>query len=311
MKPGGPDVSVVIPARDAERSLGRTLEAIARQEFDGEVEVVVVDNGSRDRTAQLAHSHGVRVVRRERGAGPGAARNDGAAAARAGVLAFTDSDCEPTPGWLAAATAELHDADIVLGPVAPARPHGPLDRSVWIDAQSGLFETANLVVRRTAFERAGGFPAGLEDPAGAPFGEDVLFGWTAVRGGARVVFCPRALVLHEVQPRGARAFLAERRRVALFPRLTRQVPELRRAFLHRRLFLNRRSARVDLAAAGLVAALALRRPWPLVALAPYALLVRQDAHSGGRRAAAVRVVADGVTASALARGSIAARTVVL
>jgi len=311
MKSGGPDVSVVIPARDAERSLGRTLEAIARQEFDGEVEVVVVDNGSHDGTAQLAESHGVRVVRRARGAGPGAARNDGAAAASADVLAFTDSDCEPTPGWLAAATGELRGADIVLGPVAPIGPHGPLDRSVWIGAQSGLFETANLVVRRETFERAGGFPAGLEDPAGAPFGEDVLFGWTAVRGGARVVFCPRALVLHEVQRRGARAFLAERRRLALFPRLTRQVPELRRAFLHRRLFLNRRSARFDLAAAGLVAALALRRPWPLVALAPYALLVRYDARSGGRRAAAVRVLADGMTAAALARGSIAARTVVL
>jgi len=253
----------------------------------------------------------VRVLRRERGAGPGAARNDGAAAASASVLAFTDSDCEPTTGWLAAAIEQLRQADIVLGPVAPAGPHGPLDRSVWIGAQSGLFETANLVVRRAVFERAGGFPGGLEGPEGAPFGEDVLFGWTAVRGGARVVYCPKALVLHEVQPRGARAFLAERRRLSLFPRLTRQVPELRRAFLHRRVFLNRRTARVDLAGAGLLAALALRRPWPLLALAPYALLVRRDARSGGRWAAAVRVVGDGVTAVALMRGSVTARTMVL
>lgn len=311
MSSGEPDVSVVIPARDAERSLGRTLEAVARQEFDGEVEVIVVDNGSHDETARIAESHGVRVLRRERGAGPGAARNDGAAAARAGVLAFTDSDCEPTAGWLAASTGELERADIVLGPVSPIGPHGPLDRSVWIGAESGLFETANLVVRRAVFERAGGFPAGLEGHEGAPFGEDVLFGWTAVRGGARVVFCPRSLVLHEVQPRGARAFLAERRRLAMFPRLTRQVPELRSAFLHRRLFLNPRTARFDLAAVGLLAALALRRPWPLLALAPYAQLVRHDARSGGRRAAAVRMAADGVTAAALARGSAAARTVVL
>lgn len=306
-----PDVSVVIPARDAEGSLGLTLDALSQQELDGEIEVIVVDNGSLDGTAALAEARGMRVLRRPRGDGPGAARNEGAAAASADVLAFTDADCEPSRGWLAAALGALNTADLVLGPVAPVRTPAPLDRTVQITGHTGLFETANLVVRRATFERAGGFPAGLEPRGGAPFGEDVLFGWTAVRNGARVAFCPDALVLHAVQPRGTREFLAERRRLGLFPLLAREVPELRRSFLHRRWFLNRRTARFDLATAGVLGALGLRRAWPLLALLPYASVVREDARTSGRRAAAVRIAADGAAAAALARGSAASRSLVI
>lgn len=307
-----PDVSVIVPARDAQRSLGRTLDALDAQQFHGSFEVLVVDDGSQDATAQLAEARGVRVLRHERCLGPGAARNGGAAAAAGGALAFTDADCEPAPGWLAAAWEALDNADIVLGPVAPAHPPGPLDRTVWVAACSGLFETANLVVRREVFERAGGFPAGLAGLESAHnFGEDALFGWTAVRGGARVVFEPRALVLHEVMPRGARAFIAERRRLGLFPLLVREIPELRGSFLQGRCFLNRRTARFDLAAAGLLGALVLQRRWPLLALLPYASAVRDDARMSGRRAAAVRIAADCVGAAALARGSAAYRSLVI
>lgn len=306
-----PDVSVVIPARDAEDVLGLTLDALTLQELEGEIEVIVVDNGSLDGTAALAEARGVRVLRRRRGDGPGAARNEGAAAASADVLAFTDADCEPSPAWLAAALGALATADIVLGAVAPVRTPAPLERTVHVTGHSGLFETANLVVRRATFERAGGFPAGLEPREGAPFGEDVLFGWTAVRNGARVAFCADALVLHAVQPRGAREFLAERSRLGLFPLLAREVPELRRSFLHRRWFLNRRTARFDLAIAGMLGAVVLRRPWPLLALLPYASVVREDARTSGRRAAAVRIAADGAAAAALARGSAASRTLVI
>ncbi|MDQ3678396.1 MAG: glycosyltransferase, partial [Actinomycetota bacterium] len=56
------DVSVVIPARDAERLLGLTLDALDAQVFDGEIEVIVVDNGSLDATAALAEARGVRVL---------------------------------------------------------------------------------------------------------------------------------------------------------------------------------------------------------------------------------------------------------
>ncbi|MDQ6775799.1 MAG: glycosyltransferase, partial [Actinomycetota bacterium] len=73
-----PRVSVIVPARDAEATLPRALAGLAEQEpGDGLVEVIVVDNGSRDETAALASGSAVvtRVIRRARGEGPGAARN--------------------------------------------------------------------------------------------------------------------------------------------------------------------------------------------------------------------------------------------
>ncbi|MBE7561352.1 glycosyltransferase family 2 protein, partial [bacterium] len=97
-----PAVSVVIPVyNDAER-LAACLAALAAQEgVAGGFEVVVVDDGSSDGPeAVVAEYAFARLVRQEK-AGPAAARNRGAAEARAPLLAFIDSDCIPRPDWLA------------------------------------------------------------------------------------------------------------------------------------------------------------------------------------------------------------------
>jgi glycosyltransferase involved in cell wall biosynthesis len=276
-------VAVVVPARDAATTLGATLDALAGED------VVVVDNGSRDGTAALAEARGATVIRRERGAGPGAARNAGVAATDADAIAFTDADCVPAPGWVAAGARALASADVVQGRVEPAGPVGRHDHSVWVAGETGLFETANLFVAREWFDRGGGFGPGIA-AAGRPFGEDVIFGWALKRAGARSAYCPDALVRHAVLPRDRRAFLADQARLQHFPALVRAVPELRGA-LFARAFLTRRSAAFDLAVAGVV----LRRP--LLAL-PY-LALRP------------RPVADGVGAAALLAGSLRARTPVL
>src|SRR4051794_7038859 len=180
-----PDVSVVIPARDAAATLPRTLAALAAQEGAPEFEVVVVDDGSVDETARLAADGGARVVRSS-GLGPAVARNTGAHEARGGVLAFTDADCFPAPGWLAAASRAVEDADLVQGAVLPEPgvEVGPCDRTIWVTEPRGLFETANLVVRRDLFERLGGFESWLVPRRGIELGEDVWVGWRARRGGA-------------------------------------------------------------------------------------------------------------------------------
>jgi glycosyltransferase involved in cell wall biosynthesis len=299
-----PDVSVVIPARDAAATLPRTLDALARQTVGRErFEVVVVDDGSRDGTGSLAQAADVvdRVVRTDAPAGPGAARNAGAAVATGAVLAFTDADCFPEPGWLEHGLAALREADLVQGVVRPERDPGPFDRTVWVSAPGGLFETANLLVRRDVFLALGGFPRGLTPGGGKEMGEDVLFGWTARRSGARIAFAEDAVVRHAVFPRGPRAYIGERRRLAAFPALAAAVPELRSAVFWRRGFLNARSAAFDAAVIGL----AVRRP---AAALPYATLVARDARRLGPRAAAVRVAADAVGAAALVAGSIRHRS---
>jgi glycosyltransferase involved in cell wall biosynthesis len=320
-----PTVSVIVPARDAEATLPRALDGLARQPPVEPHEVIVVDNGSRDRTAELAERSRLvtRVLQRERGAGPGAARNAGAAAARGAILVFVDADCRPAEGWLNAGVAALRSADLVQGMVLPepTTPGGPFDRTLAVGLPTGLFESANLFVRRDLFELLGGFPDGLEGRrsawgrGGAPFGEDVIFGWRARRAGARTEFCEGALVYHEVTPRGPAEFIAERTRRAMFPALAQAVPELRDAFFYRRLFLNRRSARFDLAVGGAAVALISGRRTALMTTAPYLLEVAVGARRWGiRRAPAVALteaVADAVGAVALACGSVAARTPVL
>jgi GT2 family glycosyltransferase len=301
-----PSVSVVIPARDAAATIGDTLAALAEQQPD---EVIVVDDGSRDATMALAEASPVVThVIRGAGEGPGAARNAGAAAATGEALAFLDADCVPQRGWLRAGLRALEEADLVQGPTTPppAAPRGPFDRTLWVVEPWGLFETANLFVRRELFERLGGFEPWLSPARSKELAEDVWFGWRAVRAGARTGFCETALVHHAVFPRGPRDYVAERLRLRYFPAMAKRIPELRQTFFWQRLFLTQRSAAFDLALAGAVLAAATRRPWPLALAVPYARIARRRP-----RAWPVDVAADAVGLASLLAGSARARSLVL
>jgi glycosyltransferase involved in cell wall biosynthesis len=303
-----PTVSVVIPARDAAPTIGATLAGLAAQEHAPD-EVIVVDDGSLDGTLELARAAAV-VTRVVRGAGdgPGAARNAGAAAASGDVVAFLDADCEPQPRWLSAGLRALADADLVQGRTTPppGEPIGPYDRTLWVVAPWGLFETANLFVRRELFDSLGGFEPWISPARSKELAEDVWFGWRAVRSGARTGFCEEALVHHAVFERAPREYVAERLRLRYFPAMAARIPELREVFFWRRVFLTPRSAAFDAALAGVLLAAGSRRAWPLALALPYALIARRR-----RRAWPVDLVADAVGLGALLTGSVHARSPVL
>jgi glycosyltransferase involved in cell wall biosynthesis len=328
-------VSVIIPARDSAATLGRTLSALASQAFDRPFEVLVVDDGSRDDTARIAESHGglVRVIRNETGLGPGAARNRGVEQARGEVLAFTDADCFPTPGWLAAGVERLANADIVQGRVLPdpAVPRTPFDRSLSVEGDGGFYQTANLFMRRDLFDRVGGFRDWVLEERShrrwsedrrrgravrTPIGEDTLFAWTARRHGARSAFARDALVHHAVVPGGLLDDMADRWHWARdMAGLARLVPELRRGTFRRHVFFNGVTARFDLAAAGIaLATLSGRRGFALAAM-PYIRHVRD--HSGqwtSRQRAGYILgapIVDATTLIALLIGSVSWRSLVL
>jgi glycosyltransferase involved in cell wall biosynthesis len=310
-----PRVTVIVPARNAERTLANTLDGLSDQQFSEYFEVIVVDDGSSDATAQIALGSEIvgRVVSLD-GAGPATARNAGAAAAAADRFAFIDADCRPADQWLAAGVAALDSADLVLGEVRP-RPdqrRGPCDRTLWVIGCSPLFESANLFIRRELFERLGGFESWLGPRDGKELGEDVWFGWRAVRHGARIAACARALAHHEVYPRGPVAFAAERWRLRFFPELARRIPELRRAAFHRRYFLSHRQLRFDTAALALALAGVTRRPLLAAGAIPYAQLLARDLREEhGRLAAPARLTADAVALVALASGSLRSRSLLL
>jgi len=309
--------TVIVPVRNAAATLPRTLRSLAGQDLDDPYEVIVVDDGSTDGSARVAEAAaGPITVLRQAGAGPAAARNRGAAVARGEALCFTDADCFPAAGWLAAGLRALERADLVQGSVRPdpTAERTPYDHTLRVLSETGLYETANLFIRREAFEGLGGFEVWLEPEIGKPLAEDVWLGWRARRAGVEVTFEPDALVHHAVIAQSPLEFLLDRRRLRYFPAIAAKMPELRRAMFFARLFLTRRSAAFDAAVVGAVAAGARRSPLPLLAGAPYAWLLARTARRWGRKGpevAAVYAARDAVALVSLVRGSLRYRAPVL
>ena len=174
---------MIIPARNAARVLPRTLAAL------GDADVVVVDNASTDTTAATARAHGARVVT-EPVANRGRARNAGARATDAELLAFLDADCTPDPGWLDALTRCLTHHALVGGRVIVEG--GGFDAAWRLKqettiATEGWSGAGNLGIRRSRFEELGGFDERFTHAA-----EDVDL---CLRAGA-IAYCPDAIVRH-------------------------------------------------------------------------------------------------------------------
>jgi GT2 family glycosyltransferase len=163
---------VVVPTSNRPDYLEVTLASLAAQDLDGEYEVIAVDDGSRDRTPAIIDAAGVRYVRHDFPRGPNGARNTGVRDASADLVAMVDDDVWAPPGWLRTLVegAERHpDADALGGPIR-ARLEGPAPRSCGRelppitsldlgrdDRTTDLVWSANMAIRRSAFDRIGPF----------------------------------------------------------------------------------------------------------------------------------------------------------
>jgi mycofactocin system glycosyltransferase len=220
---GAADLTIVVPVRDRAPLLDRCLAAL-----DGRYPVVVVDDGSRDpaAVAAVAAAHGATLVRRPANGGPSAARNTGLDHATTELVAFVDSDCVPSPGWVDRLVG--HFADPLVAAVAPrvtalaghtvaARYNsaaGCLDMGgqparVAPNTRVSYVPTAALIARRSALRAVAG-PTGVFDPA-MPVGEDVDLVWRLHTGGWRIRYDPAVQVSHH-EPATWSALLARRLR---------------------------------------------------------------------------------------------------
>lgn len=205
-----PAVTVVIPTRDRHAALMRCLAAIAaaRQPRGGAEVVVIADGGDPPRLTDLEAAAGGIEVRllAQSAAGPAAARNRGAGAARGRVLAFTDDDCEPARDWLVALEQRLApDPDVlVAGRAVSLHPDNDwaaasqlltdhLHRWYNGDPEHASFVTSNnLGITARTFAALGGFDASFPTAAA----EDRELAERALRAGYRLVYAPDAVVGH-------------------------------------------------------------------------------------------------------------------
>jgi glycosyltransferase involved in cell wall biosynthesis len=317
-----PEISVVIATHDRGSFLQELHNALAAQADAPDFELVIADDGSHDATWELlgrlaaTTSLPMKALRLAGFGGAAVPRNSAVAHSRGELVAITDDDCLPTAGWLRALRDAFHDPQVtvVQGRTEPEPQswQGPWSRSLDVSRLSGLWECANLACRREVFHDVGGFTTRRVVP-GRPFGEDVQLGAALARAGS-ARFAPLAVVRHRVMPGTYRDFVDERRRLAGFPALVGEVPELRDRFVLR-VFLSSRTLAVDAAVAGAVAAAATTTIWPAIASVPW--LARCWAAAGGRpgkprvvRAAQI-AAADLVGLGALATGSARAGRLVL
>ncbi|QDW64299.1 glycosyltransferase family 2 protein [Oerskovia sp. KBS0722] len=201
-----PELSVIIPAYDAEATLGVQLGALLAQRPAWPWEVIVSDNGSSDGTRRLVQEWTgrmpeLRLVDASARRGPSAARNIAVAQARSQALAFCDADDMVAAGWVEAMHRALAEHEFVAGPFEGSRLNADLTSSVTWTAQTdrltikpGLeqFVTAgsgNMGVRTAVFDEVGGFYEG------ARTAEDDDFCIRVQLAGHDLVFDPD-IVLH-------------------------------------------------------------------------------------------------------------------
>jgi glycosyltransferase involved in cell wall biosynthesis len=207
--------SVVIPARDAARTLGRVLDSLAAQK-PAPSEVIVVDDGSTDATASMAAERGARVLSTGGGRFAGGARNDGWDEARGDAVVFLDADVVPAPGWGAGVAramtefpgalvgcARTFDAETPWGWVCHLQVETPyLPRGG--PRETSFLSAFCLLVPREA-------PLRWDESYG---GEDALFCADALAAGLRLVFDPRFSAAHEHERRTFGDLRRQQRRLA-------------------------------------------------------------------------------------------------
>ena len=211
--PAFPLVSVVVPARNEEVHIHEVVRAALVQCPAGSrIEVIVVDDGSTDRTAEEALRAGARVVRTAadgRRGSPAAARNLGASVASGNPLVFLDADCVPGERWLEAILAAHAGGEAVVGGSLDLPPGLPAMARCdyycgWYLVHPGRpagvvphHPPPNLSVLRDAFRGTPGF---TDEPPMEYTNEERAWLGELRRSGHRIFFEPRAVAFHHNRP---------------------------------------------------------------------------------------------------------------
>jgi len=198
-----PRVSVVVCAYNAERTIDRCLASLSALSYP-DYEVIVVNDGSRDRTLEIAEGFGFCRIISQPNKGLSVARNVGAEAASGEIVAYTDSDCVADPDWLNYLVARMEASNLAAcgGPnfpppedalvpaVVAVAPGGPTHVLI-SDEVAEHIAGCNMAFRRDALLNLGGF-----DPIYCAAGDDVDICWRFQDAGYVIGFSAAAVVWH-------------------------------------------------------------------------------------------------------------------
>jgi glycosyltransferase involved in cell wall biosynthesis len=197
-------VSVVIPAYNEEDQIASCLDSVFVTQYP-DLEVIVVDDNSADRTAEVASRYSVRLIKRSKRGGIAAARNDGIGIAHGDVVAFVDADCEVNKDWLDLLTSHFTDDRIAgVGGIILTKKRGLLatyrsykEREEFAEAGSPV-EAENLpggnsCYRSAILREVGGFDPAFAQPRGHEYFE---LGYRLRKKGYRLIGESRAIVWH-------------------------------------------------------------------------------------------------------------------
>lgn len=199
--------TVIVPAYNAAATIGDCIRALQAQQAPADLtlSLIIVDDGSQDATAAVAHSLGATVLALPVNQGRSAARNAGAQAAGSDILLFTDADCTPTPTWAAEMLRPFAVDPAVVGVKGAylSNQRAPVARFTQLELEEkyavmarhaaiSFIDTYAAGYRRSIFLAAGGFDTALT----YSLLEDQDLSFRLAAAGHKLVFAPQARVYH-------------------------------------------------------------------------------------------------------------------
>ncbi len=198
-------ISIIVPAYNAEKTIKGCLEALLNQDYNGNYEIIMVDDGSTDSTADIILGYKTVRLIKQSNAGPAAARNRGASEAKGEIILFTDSDCVPERDWIRMMIEPFIQDISVIGVKGAYRTRQREIAARFVqleyedkydkmkkDETIDFIDTYSAAFKKDIFLSMGGYDTSFP----VACAEDVDLSYRLSSEGHKMVFNPKAIVYH-------------------------------------------------------------------------------------------------------------------